>query len=120
MLLMDLDRIEVVKGPQGTLFGRNASAGAISLISNKPGNETELDLGIAVGDEGQRRYDVVANLAVNDQFAMQFNGINGYFEAWNSESLNPADGITISCQDHRLRLFRFILLLHRTYGCHHK
>ena len=46
----DVERIEVVKGPQGTLFGRNAAAGAISIVSNKPGNETAFSLGLAVGD----------------------------------------------------------------------
>ena len=67
----DVNRIEVVKGPQGTLFGRNSSAGAISLISNKPGDENELRLGIALGDEGQERYEVVGNLAVSDSFALR-------------------------------------------------
>jgi iron complex outermembrane receptor protein len=67
----DVNRIEVVKGPQGTLFGRNASAGAISLISNKPGDENELRLGVALGDEGQERYEVVGNLALSDSFALR-------------------------------------------------
>jgi len=67
----DISRIEVVKGPQGTLFGRNSSAGAISLITNKPGDENELNLGLAYGDEGQRRYEVIGNLAVSDSFALR-------------------------------------------------
>ena len=67
----DINRIEVVKGPQGTLFGRNAAAGAVSLITNKPGDENELRLGVAVGDEGQQRYEVVGNWAVSDSFALR-------------------------------------------------
>lgn len=49
----DVARIEVAKGPQGTLYGRNASAGAISIISNKPGDENSLALRLAGGKEGQ-------------------------------------------------------------------
>ncbi len=70
-VFFDVNRIEVVKGPQGTLFGRNSSAGAISLVSNKPGDTNELNLGIAYGDEGQQRYDVVGNWAVSDTFALR-------------------------------------------------
>ncbi len=67
----DINRIEVVKGPQGTLFGRNAAAGAISLVTNKPGDEDELHLGLSMGDEGQRRYEVVGNWALSDSFALR-------------------------------------------------
>ena len=45
--LFDLDRVEVLKGPQGTLYGRNTTAGAINFVSRRPGEEFEayVDLG---------------------------------------------------------------------------
>jgi len=67
----DIERVEVVKGPQGTLFGRNTSAGAISVITNKPSNETEASIGVAAGNEGQRQYDLMGNLAINDNLAIR-------------------------------------------------
>jgi len=44
----DVERIEVLKGPQGTLFGKNAAAGAIHLVTKKPGEEFEANVGVTV------------------------------------------------------------------------
>jgi iron complex outermembrane recepter protein len=50
--MYDLERIEVLKGPQGTLFGRNAIGGAFNVVTAKPGDEFKAKVGATVGNEG--------------------------------------------------------------------
>ncbi len=54
--MFDLERIEVLKGPQGTLFGRNAIAGAINVVTSKPSDTFGAKAALTVGNEGILRY----------------------------------------------------------------
>ncbi|MFV3452568.1 TonB-dependent receptor plug domain-containing protein, partial [Mycobacterium tuberculosis] len=49
----DLARVEVLRGPQGTLFGRNATGGAVQFISNQPTRELDGYGSVTVGSYGQ-------------------------------------------------------------------
>ena len=64
----DLEMVEVVKGPQGTLFGRNASAGAISITTARPTDEQSGSLDFGLGEEGYAEFTGVMNLPINDQW----------------------------------------------------
>jgi iron complex outermembrane receptor protein len=50
MTFFDLDRIEVLRGPQGTLYGRNSTGGTINLVTNKPTEELEAYVNLTVGN----------------------------------------------------------------------
>jgi len=67
----DLDRIEVLRGPQGTLYGRNATAGAINLITNKPTDKLEGSIGVDIGNYSTRRLDGMINVPINAMWALR-------------------------------------------------
>ena len=67
--LGQVDRIEVLRGPQGTLFGRNASAGLISIITAQPAFEPELSVSATVGNYNMRRGEASITGPLGDTFA---------------------------------------------------
>ncbi|SMC97322.1 iron complex outermembrane recepter protein [Desulfocicer vacuolatum DSM 3385] len=56
--LMDIERIEVLKGPQGTLYGKGTEAGVINVITKKPGNKAEGKAVVEFGSDHKREYGV--------------------------------------------------------------
>jgi iron complex outermembrane receptor protein len=69
--VFDLERVEVLRGPQGTLFGRNSEGGAIRLITKQPTNEFEAYGKLTVGNLGHRDVVGMVNLPVTDGFALR-------------------------------------------------
>ncbi|WP_306397731.1 TonB-dependent receptor [Telluria beijingensis] len=69
--ILDVDRIEVLRGPQGTLYGRNTTAGLVNVISNAPTDRLEGALGLEIGTYGKRKVDGVVNIPVNDALALR-------------------------------------------------
>ena len=71
----DIARVEVNVGPQGTLRGRNATAGSVNIIPWRPGiGRTELSLEVEAGDYDLRVYRGAANLPLGDNAAVRFAG----------------------------------------------
>lgn len=64
--MYDIDRVEVLRGPQGTLYGRNATGGSINIISNSPSDKLEGVINAQLGSHNLRHLDVALNLPVND------------------------------------------------------
>ena len=63
-LYYDMERVEVLRGPQGTLYGRNANGGAINFISNKPSDEFEASMDFGMGDNDWQRFRGMINLPI--------------------------------------------------------
>ena len=82
--MFDLERIEVLKGPQGTLNGRNATTGVINFVTARPTNEAGGSVDVTLGNYNQTRINSVVNLplgdSVNTRLALVQNYRDGYMK----------------------------------------
>lgn len=71
----DIERVEVLRGPQGTLFGKNASAGVIYIVTRSPEiGENSGDLRLSMGSRNEHVAQLTGNIAVSDTSALRLSG----------------------------------------------
>lgn len=93
---VDIERIEVLRGPQGTLYGRNTFAGSINVITNRPNmDEIEGNIKITTGAYNRSAYEGVLNLPLGDNLATRVvvasDRHDGYIK--NHFQLGPSDDL---------------------------
>jgi iron complex outermembrane receptor protein len=93
---IDLERIEVLRGPQGTLFGQNSTGGTINVISQKPSfDETKGKTDLAIGKYGLTKFRGAVNVPLSDKVATRMSVVatdrNGFSEnILNGQDLDDA------------------------------
>ena len=70
--MFDVSRVEVLRGPQGTLYGRNAEMGAVNLYTNNPTDKYEGRVTVGAGDYNLVQSDGMVNIPLADDMAMRF------------------------------------------------
>ena len=85
LAFLDLERIEILRGPQGTLFGKNSIAGAVNLITANPSHEWEAKGQALYGSYNQKRFEAMGNMPiVEDKLALRvaayYNKRDGYVD----------------------------------------
>lgn len=87
--LQDIQSIEVLKGPQGSLFGRNAIAGAINVITPEPLDSKEAELSLSIGNFNLSQFRGIANLPLmEDRLLLRLSGSATNRDGWQ-ENFDP-------------------------------
>lgn len=90
--LSGVERVEVLRGPQGALFGRNTTAGAVSIISVKPSEELSFDGELSYGSFNRRTFRGAVNAPVTDSLMVRVSAFSveddGFLENPLTENLN--------------------------------
>ena len=89
---IDLERIEVLRGPQGTLFGQNSTGGTINVISQKPSfDETKGKIDLAIGNYGLTKFRGAANIPLSDKVATRMSVVSTDRDGFSKNILNNQD-----------------------------
>lgn len=81
--MYDVRRVEVLRGPQGTLYGRNSTGGSVNVLTNNPGSQFEAGVNTQIGNYSLAHVDGYINAPINDMLSLRVAGMretrDGYF-----------------------------------------
>jgi len=107
--LMDVDRVEVLRGPQGTLEGRNAEGGAIRFVTRKPGPDSDSYVEATYGSRDRINLRAATNIALADRLYLRVAGTyadqNGYVDVYSYGCEFPASGIPATAGGSKCNLY---------------
>ncbi len=87
MALFDMERVEVLRGPQGTLYGRNSTGGAINFITRQPGKDFAVNASASYGNYNAIRADGGIDLPLGETAAVR---LSGFYEDRDGYNKHPA------------------------------
>ena len=82
MSTVDIERIELLRGPQGTLFGKNATGGLVNIISTKPQPEFDASLTVRLAEDGEQSIRGMVNIPFGDKVFGRFSVASEQFDGY--------------------------------------
>jgi iron complex outermembrane receptor protein len=89
--LFDIDRVEVLRGPQGSLFGRNTPAGVVKFDTKRPTRELDADLGVSYGELGTANFQGAVGGPLGEKFSARASVLWQQRDDWISNSFTGED-----------------------------
>ncbi|MEY4256911.1 MAG: hypothetical protein RLZZ141_2138, partial [Pseudomonadota bacterium] len=93
--LADVQRIEVLKGPQGTLFGKNSSAGVVNIVTKDPGRDFSGNVSVTAATDGDVRTEAVINTPLGESAGLR---LTGFYHDYPGNVRNLAGGDKLNDQ----------------------
>lgn len=103
--LVDINSIEILRGPQGTLMGKNAVAGAVNMSTADPHQEWALDLTAAVGERNRKSVTAVVNAPlIEDALSLRLAAKQESYDGWYQNETLDRDSLDLDSELYRIKL----------------
>jgi len=94
--IFDLERVEILKGPQGTLYGRNSVGGSINFITNNPDDTFGAHVDVIIGNNEKRKFRGSINVPLGENLFMRGSVVTGKSEGFFTNLTDPFEDVNLS------------------------